>query len=84
MKTWNRRARGAVLYGLLLILCMLVAYPLSAGPAVFIIEIARAPASVRAAFDLFYSPLDKIDPLLPHALGESYGEYISWWYALAR
>lgn len=85
MKNVNRPARGAVLlYGLLFTLCMLVAYPLSVGPVIFMIEIVRAPASARAAFGLFYSPLDKIDPQLPPALRQALDEYVSWRYALAR
>ncbi|HJT32315.1 MAG TPA: hypothetical protein VJ783_09755 [Pirellulales bacterium] len=84
----SRRQRwsncAAVLYPLLLILGMAVLYPLSAGPACYIVEATGRPRSLHAALIWFYRPMQAIEPQLPTGISRAMEYYLSWWYSLAH
>lgn len=81
-KRWLNCA--AVLYPLLLILGMAVCYPLSAGPACYIVEATGRPRSLHDAIICIYQPLIEITPELPAGIVRAMEYYMSWWYGLAH
>ncbi len=80
----ERKQPGVAFWATLAVVAVLMLYPLSVGPAAWLVTVAGEHVWLADAFELFYLPLALAVSMLPAPINDACTDYVSWWTNLAQ
>ncbi len=80
----DQKQPGVAFWATLAVVVVLVLYPLSAGPAAWLVTVAGEPVWLEDVFELSYLPVNLAVSMMPAPINDACNGYLSWWASLAQ